>query len=82
MPTASSAPTALATPARRPLRVYAFDPSRGKVLGNELSMAVGYRPLAPGPVELSRARDEIAVSTTTSREASTTAPSISTLPSS
>src|SRR5262249_35722679 len=53
--------TAVPTPARRPLRVYAFDPSRGKVLGNEMQISVGYRPLAPGPVELSRARDEIAV---------------------
>src|SRR5271156_1642457 len=30
-------------PNRRPLRVYAFDPSRGKRLGNEMQIDVRYR---------------------------------------
>jgi hypothetical protein len=48
-------------PTRRPLRVFAFDPSRGRRLGNEMAINVRYRPLAPGPVDLSGARDQIAV---------------------
>jgi hypothetical protein len=37
-------------PAQRPLKVYAYDPSRGKRLGNSLNVAVRYEPLAPGPI--------------------------------
>ena len=48
-------------PGRRPLRVYAFDPSRGKHLGNEMQLDVRYRPLAPGPVDISNANDRVAV---------------------
>jgi hypothetical protein len=48
-------------PGRRPLRVYAFDPSRGKHLGNEMQLDVPYRPLAPGPVDISSANDRVAV---------------------
>jgi hypothetical protein len=53
--------THLPIPARRPLRVYAFDPSRGKLLGNEMQIDVRYRSLAPGPVEKSPSYDQIAV---------------------
>lgn len=48
-------------PNRRPLRVFAFDPSRGRMLGNEMELDVRYRPLAPGPVDKSGAYDQIAV---------------------
>jgi hypothetical protein len=51
----------LAPPPRRPLRVYAFDPSRGRLLGNEMPMHVRYRALAPGPMDTSGALDQIAV---------------------
>lgn len=34
----------------RPLRAYAFDPSQGRALGNEMSIAVRNHPLEPGPV--------------------------------
>jgi hypothetical protein len=57
----SSESTKLPTPARRPLRVYAFDPSQGRMLGNEMQLEVPYRPLAPGPVDKSGAYDRIAV---------------------
>lgn len=56
-----SGSTRLPQPARRPLRVYAFDPSRGRMLGNEMQIDVRYRPLAPGPVDRSGAHDQIAV---------------------
>jgi hypothetical protein len=36
-------------PAARPLRVYAFDPSQGRLLGNEMTLAVRNHPLLPGP---------------------------------
>jgi hypothetical protein len=49
------------SPGRRPLRVYAFDPSRGKLLGNEMQLAVRYRPLKAGPVDVSSAYDRVAV---------------------
>jgi hypothetical protein len=56
-----SGSTRLRQPARRPLRVYAFDPSRGRLLGNEMQLDVRYRPLAPGPMDASGAYDQIAV---------------------
>lgn len=56
-----SALTDLPRPARRPLRVYAFDPSRGRMLGNEMQIDVRYRRLAPGPMDRSGAADQIAV---------------------
>jgi hypothetical protein len=37
-------------PAKRPLKVYAFDPSRGRLLGNLMSMSVRYQELDPGPI--------------------------------
>jgi hypothetical protein len=36
-------------PVHRPLKVYAFDPSRGKNLGNIMTVQVEYEPLRPGP---------------------------------
>lgn len=42
--------TKLSPPATRPLKVYAFDPSRGHLLGNELTLQVPYEPLARGPI--------------------------------
>jgi hypothetical protein len=53
--------TKLGRPARRPLRVFAFDPSRGRLFGNEMQLDVRYRRLGPGPVDLSGAHDQIAV---------------------
>ena len=38
------------TPAIRPLKAYAFDPSAGRLLGNEMTMNVRYEELEPGPV--------------------------------
>ncbi|HEY6806950.1 MAG TPA: hypothetical protein VI306_25460 [Pyrinomonadaceae bacterium] len=37
-------------PVTRPLKAYAFDPSAGRLLGNEMSMAVRFQELDPGPV--------------------------------
>src|SRR6266702_563022 len=56
-----SHPFSIPEPDRRPLRVFAFDPSRGRMLGNEMQLNVRYRPLAPGPVDKSGAYDQIAV---------------------
>lgn len=39
-----------AIPTRRPLKVYAFDPSLGRMLGNHLTLNVRYESLAPGPI--------------------------------
>lgn len=54
-------PTEIPQPATRPLRVYAFDPSHGRLLGNEMEIDLQYRDLAPGPVDVSHAHDAIAV---------------------
>jgi len=48
-------------PVTRPLKAYAFDPSAGKLLGNEMSMRVRYQRLDPGPVVRNWTRDAIAV---------------------
>jgi hypothetical protein len=37
-------------PFKRPLKAYAFDPSAGRLLGNQMSMAVRFQELDPGPV--------------------------------
>jgi hypothetical protein len=37
-------------PVTRPLKAYAFDPSAGKLLGNEMSVVVPYHDLEAGPV--------------------------------
>lgn len=55
------ASTRLQAPRRRPLRVFAFDPSHGKLLGNEMQVDIRYRNLAPGPLDRSGAHDQIAV---------------------
>lgn len=43
-------PTEILPPATRPLKAYAFDPSLGKYLGNEMTLNVKYEKLAPGPI--------------------------------
>jgi hypothetical protein len=48
-------------PDSRPLKAYAFDPSAGKLLGNEMSMDVRYQELEPGPVVRDFSRNAIAV---------------------
>ncbi|HEY2708136.1 MAG TPA: hypothetical protein VGI95_08780 [Caulobacteraceae bacterium] len=42
--------TRIEPPVTRPLKVYAYDPSRGRKLGNSLDVAVRYEPLQPGPI--------------------------------
>jgi hypothetical protein len=42
--------TTILTPTERPLKVYAFDPSAGRMLGNEMTVRVPYEPLMHGPV--------------------------------
>ncbi len=48
-------------PVNRPLKAYAFDPSAGKLLGNEMTMKVKYQKLDPGPVVRDFVADAIAV---------------------
>src|ERR1700754_513033 len=38
------------TPSKRPLKVYAFDPGAGHLVGNYMTMSVRYEPLEPGPI--------------------------------
>jgi hypothetical protein len=38
------------TPSERPLKVYAFDPSAGHLVGNRMTATVRYEDLTPGPV--------------------------------
>lgn len=42
--------TSFEPPAKRHLKVYAFDPTVGRVLGNNLVVEVNHEPLKPGPV--------------------------------
>src|SRR5579872_1127817 len=42
--------TEIETPSVRPLNVYAFDPSLGNFVGNQMIAAVSYEELEPGPV--------------------------------
>ncbi len=37
-------------PLTRPLKAYAFDPSQGRLLGNQMTMSIRYQELDPGPV--------------------------------
>lgn len=61
-PGARAAMLEIGDPATRPLRAYAFDPGRGRLLGNQMSMDVRYERLDPGPVVRDRyARDTIAI---------------------
>jgi hypothetical protein len=49
-------------PLVRPLKAYAFDPSQGRLLGNEMSLVVRYQELDAGPVVRdSRCQDAIAI---------------------
>jgi hypothetical protein len=48
-------------PVVRPLEAYAFDPSAGKLLGNEMTMNVRYQDLDPGPVVRDLVPDAIAI---------------------
>ena len=52
----------IAHPLTRPLKAFAFDPSQGRLLGNQMSMTVRYEELDPGPVVRdSLARDGVAI---------------------
>lgn len=42
--------TTIGPPSKRSLKIYAFDPSRGRRVGNIMSVAVDYEKLAPGPI--------------------------------
>jgi hypothetical protein len=42
--------TEIPTPSMRPLNVYAFDPSLGNFVGNQMTARVAYEPLESGPV--------------------------------
>jgi hypothetical protein len=42
--------TKLAQPTERPLKVFGFDPSSGRLLGNHMTVSVPYERLAPGPI--------------------------------
>jgi hypothetical protein len=42
--------TEIPRPSERRLNVYAFDPSLGKFVGNQMIASVGYEPLEPGPI--------------------------------
>jgi len=42
--------TRIAPPPKRSLKIYAFDPSRGRRVGNSLSVAIEFEAVAPGPV--------------------------------
>jgi hypothetical protein len=44
------ATTAVPTPTERPLKVYAFDPSAGRLLGNVMKISLNYEKPEPGPV--------------------------------
>src|SRR5689334_14769364 len=48
-------------PVVRPLEAYAFDPSAGRLLGNEMTMNVRYQDLDPGPVVRDLLPDAIAI---------------------
>lgn len=57
-----SAMVDLDPPLVRPLKAYAFDPSQGRLLGNEMSVRVRYQELAAGPVPRRRdGRNAVAV---------------------
>jgi hypothetical protein len=42
--------TAYGPPATRSLKVYAFDPTLGRLLNNQMTVQVRYEPLQPGPL--------------------------------
>lgn len=43
-------PVGYNAPAQRSLHVYAFDPSLGRLYGNDMMIRIGYEKLEPGPV--------------------------------
>lgn len=45
-----AATTAVPEPTTRPLKVYAFDPSAGHLMGNIMSISLNYEKLSPGPI--------------------------------
>jgi len=45
-----AASTGVPQPTERPLKVYAFDPSAGRLMGNIMSISLSYEKLSPGPV--------------------------------
>ena len=45
-----STPRPARTRDRRPLKVFAFDPSRGRTLGNHMTITVPFEPLEAGPI--------------------------------
>jgi hypothetical protein len=50
MAATSKGPRPLPGPTLRPLKVYAFDPSAGRLLGNSMTIEVEYEPLERGPI--------------------------------
>jgi len=42
--------TEIPLPVTRPLKTFAFDPSLGRYLGNQMTMEVKYEKLLPGPI--------------------------------
>src|SRR5437879_3128436 len=42
--------TDIPLPVTRPLKTFAFDPSLGRYLGNQMTLAVKYEKLLPGPI--------------------------------
>ena len=46
----TATPPPIAMPARRALKVYGFDPSLGRMIGNLLNLDVPYEPLQKGPI--------------------------------
>jgi hypothetical protein len=53
--------TDLERPVARPLKAYAFDPSQGRLLGNQMCINVRYQDLDPGPVVRDYVSDAIAI---------------------
>jgi hypothetical protein len=60
-PTAPPSATEIEKPIVRPLKAYAFDPSAGTLLGNEMTLKVRYQHLDPGPAVRERTGNAIAV---------------------
>lgn len=59
--TMCAAITDIPKPVTRPLKGYAFDPSAGKLLGNEMCFEIRYQDLDPGPVVRNYVPDGIAI---------------------
>jgi hypothetical protein len=61
MSNGESCDTDIDPPIVRPLKAYAFDPSAGRLLGNEMSMNVRYQEVDTGPVVREMVPDAIAI---------------------